>query len=76
MSIWDHTAKKRLRQYPKYPLGVRDIAFNADGTRLAVGVSYGWERGEDGAGQNVGTARVFVREVGDEVKVRGGLCLV
>ena len=69
MSIWDHTAKKRLRQYPKYALGVQDIAFSADGARLAVGVSYGWEHGEDAEGAGAGTARVFVRDVGDEVKV-------
>jgi hypothetical protein len=69
VSIWDHTAKKRLRQYPRYALGVRDIAFNVDGSRLAVGVSYGWENGAEQAGKSVGTARVFVREVGDEVKV-------
>jgi len=68
VSIWDHTAKKRLRQYPKYALGVRDIAFNVDGSRLAVGVSYGWENGAEQAGKSVGTARIFVREVGDEVK--------
>jgi len=67
VSIWDHTAKKRLRQYPKYGLGVQDIAFNVDGTRLAVGVSHGWEHG-DQPGKSVGTARVYVREVGDEVK--------
>ena len=39
MSIWDHTAKERLQQYPKYTLGVQDIVFNADGSQLAVGVT-------------------------------------
>ena len=38
MLIWDHTVKERLQQYPKYVLRVQDIAFNADGSRLAVGV--------------------------------------
>lgn len=69
VSIWDHTAKKRLRQYPKYPMSVQDIAFNVDGSRLAIGVSYGWENGAEQAGKSVGTTRVYVREVGDEVKV-------
>ncbi|KAF8517022.1 WD40 repeat-like protein, partial [Hysterangium stoloniferum] len=75
VSIWDHTAKKRLRQYPKYSLSVQDIAFNVDGSRLAVGVSYGWEQGPEQAAKNVGSSRVYVREVGDEVKVRNFLQL-
>lgn len=69
VSIWDHTAKKRLRQYPKYALGVQDVAFNLDGSRLAIGVSYGWENGPEQAAKSVGTAQVFIREMGDEVKV-------
>ena len=38
VSIWDHTVKKQLWQYPKYALGVQNIAFNADGLQLEVGV--------------------------------------
>ncbi|GJJ15256.1 hypothetical protein Clacol_009532 [Clathrus columnatus] len=68
VSIWDHTAKKRLRQYPKYASGVQDIAFNNDGSRLAIGVSYGWENGPEQAAKSVGTARVIVRTAGDELK--------
>ena len=34
----DHTVKKQLRQYPKYVLGVQDLAFNVDGPGLTVGV--------------------------------------
>ena len=49
VSIWDHKSKKRLRQYPKYHAPVPSIAFNSDGTKLAVGVSYTWEEGEEGA---------------------------
>ncbi|KAG6370400.1 WD40 repeat-like protein [Boletus reticuloceps] len=48
VSIWDHK-EKRLRQYPKYATAIPSIAFNADGTRLAVGVSYTWDDGEKGA---------------------------
>jgi len=49
---------------------VNDISFNTNGTRLAVGVSYGWEKGET-ASKLAENARVsvFVREIGDEVKV-------
>lgn len=70
VSIWDHTAKKRLRQYPKYAISVQDIAFNVDGSRLAVGVSYGWENGAEQAAKSLGSTHIYVREVGDEVKVR------
>ena len=71
ISIWDHTAKKRLRQYPKYHNSVNDISFNTNGTKLAVGVSYGWEKGEPAAklAENARVS-VFIREIGDEVKVR------
>jgi len=70
VSVWDHTAKKRLRQYPKYHNAVNDISFNNTGTKLAVGVSYGWEKGES-ASKLAENARVsvFIREIGDEVKV-------
>lgn len=70
ISVWDHTAKKRLRQYPKYHNAVNDISFNNTGTKLAVGVSYGWEKGESASklADNVRVS-VFIREIGDEVKV-------
>ena len=69
VSIWDHKLKKRLRQYPKYHSAVPSVAFNRDGTKLAVGVSYTWEEGEEGA-KTAERPSVYVRTVGDEVKVR------
>ncbi|KAI9447214.1 WD40 repeat-like protein [Lactarius psammicola] len=49
VSIWDHKVKKRLRQYPRYTTPVAALAFSADGTRLAIGASYTWDEGEEGA---------------------------
>lgn len=70
VSIWDHKVKKRLKQYPKYPGPVASVAFNCDGTKIAVGVSYTWDEGEKGMkAQNV-TPWIGVKRVGDEVKVR------
>jgi cell cycle arrest protein BUB3 len=69
VSIWDHKVKKRLRQYQKYKAAIPSIAFNCDGSRLAVGVSYTWDDGEEGL-KNAERPAVFVRKVGDEVKVR------
>jgi cell cycle arrest protein BUB3 len=60
--------KKRLRQYQKYKAAIPSVAFNCDGTRLAVGVSYTWDEGEEGA-KNAERPAVFVRKVGDELKV-------
>lgn len=75
MSIWDHKQKKRLRQYPKYHSPVPSIAFNSDGTKLAVGVSYTWDEGEEGA-KTAERPSVFIRTTGDEVKVRFSSFLV
>ncbi|KAH9923407.1 WD40 repeat-like protein [Epithele typhae] len=70
VSIWDHKSKKRLRQYPKYNAPVPSVAFNCDGTKLAVGVSYTWEEGEEGA-KTAGRPAVWIKTVGDEVKPKG-----
>ena len=68
VSIWDHKVKKRLRQYPKYSGPIPSVAFNCDRTRLAVGVSYTWDEGEEGT-KNVEKPAVWVCRMGDEVKV-------
>ncbi|GAA6062508.1 hypothetical protein JCM10212_006357 [Sporobolomyces blumeae] len=68
VSLWDPFAKKRLRQYPKYPSPISRLSFNADGTMLAVGFSEedeGEGSGRDGKGGGNG---VWVRKLGDEVK--------
>ncbi|KAJ7915521.1 WD40-repeat-containing domain protein [Mycena leptocephala] len=68
VSIWDHKVKKRLRQYPKFNNPVGALAFNCDGTRLAVGVGYNWDMGEKGMHEKPGT-EIGIRRLGDEVKV-------
>ena len=69
VSIWDHKVKKRLRQYPKFPGGVAAIAFNCDGSRIAVGVSSTWDEGEEGFKAHPVIPWLGVKKVGDEVKV-------
>ena len=44
------------------------VAFNCDGSKLAVGVSYNWDEGEEGA-KTAERPAVYVRNAGDEVKV-------
>jgi cell cycle arrest protein BUB3 len=68
VSIWDHKLKKRLRQYPKYNDAIPSVAFNCDGTKLAVAVSYTWDEGDQGA-KTAETPKIFIRTTGDEVKV-------
>ncbi|PPQ74797.1 hypothetical protein CVT24_003666 [Panaeolus cyanescens] len=68
VSIWDHKVKKRLRQYPKLPGPVAGVAFSCDGRKLAVGVSYTWDEGEEGMRRDGVVPWVGVRKVGDEVK--------
>jgi cell cycle arrest protein BUB3 len=69
VSIWDHKVKKRLRQYTKYNAPVAALAFSADGSRLAIGASYTWDAGEEGA-RTAERPSLFIRELGEEVKVR------
>jgi cell cycle arrest protein BUB3 len=66
--FWDHTAKKRLRQTPRYREAVSALAFDPTGTKLAVGIGYMWDEGEEGGKRS--RPGVVVRDVGNEVKVR------
>ena len=69
VSIWDHQSKKRLRQYPRYRAAVPSVSFNCDGSKLAVGVSYCWDEGAEGA-RTAEVPHVHIRDVGEECKVR------
>ncbi|CAO3611058.1 unnamed protein product [Cunninghamella echinulata] len=46
VSIWDPVNKKRLRQYSKFPEEIATLAFNSNGTQLAIGSSYTFDEGE------------------------------
>ncbi|KAG4302311.1 hypothetical protein PCK1_001583 [Pneumocystis canis] len=37
VALWDGVAKKRLRQYPKYPAAISSLAFSNDGKYMAIG---------------------------------------
>ena len=45
VSIWDHNAKKRMKQYPAFATEVSCLAFSPDGEKLAIGVSYEHDNG-------------------------------
>ncbi|KAJ3156812.1 hypothetical protein HDU86_003578 [Geranomyces michiganensis] len=46
LNLWDGNNRKRLRTYPQYPTGVSALAFNCDGTYLAVASSYTFDEGQ------------------------------
>jgi cell cycle arrest protein BUB3 len=71
VALWDAAAKRRMKQYQKFPNGVAALAFSKDGRYLAVGVCPGFETGqEDYSGE--GQTKIFIRELADtEAKGKG-----
>ena len=71
VALWDATAKRRIRQYPKYNNSVAALAFSSDGKNLAVGVCPGFETGqEEYSGE--GQTKVYIRELSEsEAKGKG-----
>ncbi|KAG8872530.1 methionyl-tRNA synthetase [Tulasnella sp. 331] len=69
VSLWDHTAKKRLKQFTKYSSAVTALSFSPSGQKLAIGVSYAWDEGEDGLKKEMerNNGRVI------EIRIRNGL---
>lgn len=71
VALWDGVAKRRIRQYQKFPESVESMAFSSDGKYLAVGSSPGEEDNDkwkkdiqtmDMDGKN----KIFIRELGDD----------
>lgn len=70
VALWDGVAKRRIRQYQRYPASIAALGFSADGRYLAVGVSPGFEDGKEDLGE--GSVKIFVRELGEnEAKGKG-----
>jgi cell cycle arrest protein BUB3 len=44
--VWDGENKKRVSQYTGYPTSIASLAFNFDGSLLAIASSYTYEQGE------------------------------
>lgn len=71
VALWDGVAKRRIRQYQKYPASVAALCFSGDGKYLAIAVSPGFEDGKDDVSE--GTVKIFIRELGEtEAKGKGG----
>lgn len=67
VSLWDPIAKKRLRQFPKYPSPVSAVAFSTDGKRLAIAYSEDDEGAQSLGAPPRGNA-IVIRETGEEAK--------
>lgn len=63
VALWDGVAKRRIRQYQKYPASVAALSFSSDGRYLAVAVSPGFEDGQENLEDAV--VKVFIRELSD-----------
>jgi cell cycle arrest protein BUB3 len=71
VALWDAEAKRRMRLYQRFENSVAALAFSADGKYLAIGISPGFETGqEDYSGE--GQTKLIVRELGEtEAKGKG-----
>jgi cell cycle arrest protein BUB3 len=71
VALWDAVAKRRIRQYQKYPESIAALCFSCDGKYLAVGVCPGFENGqEEYTGE--GATHVYIRELSEtEAKGKG-----
>ena len=71
VALWDAEAKRRLKQYQKFPNSVAAVAFSGDGQLLAIGVCPGFETGqEDYSGE--GQTKLIIRRLGEtEAKGKG-----
>ncbi|KAH7816297.1 mitotic checkpoint protein BUB3 [Monocercomonoides exilis] len=46
VNMWDYEHRKRLAQLPKCPTSISSVAFNRDGSLMAIASSYTWEQGD------------------------------
>lgn len=70
VALWDGIAKRRIRQYQKYPSSIAALSFSSNGKYLAIAVSPGFEEGTENMSE--GVVKIFVRELGEtEAKGKG-----
>lgn len=62
VALWDAKNKRRIKAYPKLAASVAALDFSADGKRLAIGVSPGFEDGKEEDELDPSLIKVYVRE--------------
>ncbi|KAI9809210.1 MAG: hypothetical protein M1825_002501 [Sarcosagium campestre] len=70
IALWDGAAKRRIRQYQRYPASIAALDFSCDGRYLAIGSCPGFEDGKEDLNAVAGQTKVFIRELG-ETEARG-----
>jgi len=71
VALWDAVAKRRIRQYQKYPASIAAVSFSSDGKYLAVAICPGFEDGKEDYTAE-GLTKIFIRELGEtEAKGKG-----
>ncbi|XP_077481313.1 mitotic checkpoint protein BUB3 [Stigmatopora argus] len=61
VNIWDPFNKKRLCQFHRYQTSIASLAFNSDGSLIAIAASYMYEMGDINHPEDA----VFIRQVTD-----------
>lgn len=59
VNVWDGYCKKRITKLPVYPSSIAALAFNRDGTALAIASSYTFENGVQNDSKNA----IFIRSI-------------
>ncbi|KAG9233086.1 mitotic checkpoint protein-like protein BUB3 [Amylocarpus encephaloides] len=68
VALWDANAKRRIRQYQKYPQSVAALCFSSDGKYLAIGACPGFETAqEEYSGEGT---KLYIREL-SETEAKG-----
>ncbi|KAG1172399.1 hypothetical protein G6F70_006500 [Rhizopus microsporus] len=67
VNVWDGVNRKRVKQLPGYPDEIASLAFNRDGSVLAIASSYTFDEGE----RDHAPDTIFIRQMQDaEVRPR------
>lgn len=69
VNVWDGENKKRLAQLPAYPNSISSLAFNYNGTVLAIASSYIFDEGKMNDPTSLEQDNVYLRFV-DDAEVR------
>ncbi|KAI9842100.1 MAG: hypothetical protein M1837_007461 [Sclerophora amabilis] len=71
VALWDGVAKRRIRQYQRYPTSIAALAFSPDGKHLAIASCPGFEDGKEEVDAQ-GNSKLFIRTLGEtEAKGKG-----